>query len=739
MRNNDGINIEDPIARTQKEANHPVPQAHVFEPNYHGVHQVLIESGGQGAINFWNALAHQSQQKLQQFNEIQTRLRLSNAMSEFDTQMYAGSIELLQKYPTGEGYLEAVTTLHDKLSAEYLKKEPNTEANAMLQQHFMLSKKNYANSAFAKQNELMTAYALNQVNNGIEQTMSDVINNPDNMSAYLEKLSNTIETTRNLLPAAAFENLAKTSKERFFYSYGLGLIEKDPNIAANTFASPEFKKEVSHDTMQKLLRYAALTQKAQEQSQPRIQKLRDNGEYANVQEQIRDLKTRIKMGEDCTLEVNSLHDDKTINDRQYHELQYEIYKAGKSERRRQEIKEKLQEYLKNGQPALDIAAKDKNMFFYELINDINEQRQASGKEPLTYTQIADFAISHGNVFNVSNPFLTQMIEDAIRFGTDPYKILDACTAINGRESIIFKGLSKETRFAAKYIYTNYQANKNINQIAELRERAFAPIDEATKKYRQENWKVGKFGNPVTREKELDALLKDSGFEEDKISDLQRVAFREDLYQNIKYLFERTGSMGTAESLAINMLKDNYKLTDINGPKEEYMFNPPTIENTNLPDDAIKAYVDLYTQDLIKRIVAAKTFTGTAFKELEIKDIKENPKEWHSQYIFNDDYIFDDIEYDPFIVYGNRVRPRYVMLEDDIKGRRKGFWSKIKEAYVGPQDLIKLIKLEAIPGTRCSYNLYIQIDDKNPLTKEYLLDPDTWQRAVINFEEYAIED
>lgn len=714
-----------------------IPELGAYVPSYKGIHQVLYNPGGGGAISFWDALAKTSEKDVAQKIEVYQSIELSNSYVDYNKSMMEASKNFKANSPSGEGYLEHITETHDKLADQYIQKASSSDVASNMRMVFAKSKENWANQAFRDQNEMMTAHAINKYNENTSTLLIDLMNNPDNVESIYSQYQTAQNALHGLVPATELEAFQAKSNGRFAFSYGMGLVKRDPYSAKELINSPLIKNKISPEDHYKLVNMAKSEVRHREIEALRQEVVIQKAKHVQSQGMISDLKLGIAKGTTTEDDINRLEENGWVSKVQANDLRIDLVKAEKSVVKGAIVDAQISEAIKNKTPVAmsKVSGKKRVSHFEEYVDGQNQIRRGAGKAPMSITEKVNYVKENLLFYNVNIPYLTSEIDTTITKSDSPDKILDACIAITENESIpSIKKLDKDKLVFARYIVDEYKATKNLGIVKTFRDDWYNPTNKQLLIDRRKEWREEKV-DEVNPER---LIKKDLGYGWfgrmfSGIPDPIRDQVLSETKEVMERVYSKTGSETKAINTASNIVTSKFKETDINGVTE-YMYNPPTKGTVGLNDYAIRNIVAIKAQELVERIESASN-DGTYKGQFQIRRKKDfvNKTKMLSSRLDAVDADYPQSSSTKSLAV--EIKTNVGGTEDTEKSKKSKkagglFREPITTGKTRPVEVLlngvwetRNLKIEAMPGgEEHRYAFYIQLDPDDPASKAYITDP-----------------
>ncbi len=683
-----------------------IPQAGVYIPSYKGVNQVLYQASGSGEISFGNALAKSSIRAMQAQQELYDRIEVSRSVGEVDKQFHAEYETFLETNETGQGLMEFSTGKYQELSDVAISNASNAEVQNNLRAIFEYRKNDIANSSFKKEKETYAGYALNKITTDSNSTLNEIISNPDQIRSLSVKYESQISGMQGIVSAVEFEKYKTNCIHNLAKAYGIGLIKKDPYRAKEMLSGEYFTKSLSPDEYTGLLAHADREISHRESKELQRQALAKRSMAELERLSTSELTLGFVDGTKSNVDVYKYFETGRISEITKNHLLEKYIKVKNKQKDNFDVSQEISEHLKNNTPAPLIESGKKKEYFMNSIRNQNDIREGEGKPQLSLTEIVEYAKENAIVFDSNVAPVKNACVTSIMNGKDAKTVMDACIAVKDNENVpAIKGIDKDVVFFASFAVDHYDGTNNINDLLDFRDKFLAPQDEKTLSYRTNQWKQEKYS--TNKDSELDAFLKRNKFATDEglfwnsIPATVKNEFRQKAYDILKHVYMKTSSISIAESVASNVLSNNFGDTEINGQKER-MYNPPTKINTKYSDVAISNFVADKGQRIIKSIEdAGDNYKGyIPVRRISRHDFMKNMKDIQKADFYTKDFVKD------------KHRKIQVKINDKWEERS--------------------LRIEATPLNNTAYSYYFLLDESDALSKEYIINPATGKRAVIDF-------
>lgn len=570
-----------------------LPTVTPYIPNYKGVNQVLIEAPGSAQINFMNALGKMSSQYMAEQQELYDNMEVAEALSNVDMQYNQASEEFLRDNQTGKGYTEFATGKYKELGDEAVVNGSNAGVKDRLRGIFALRRASIANSAFQKEKEMYTGYAMSQTEMQLTRTLNEVATNPDQAISLQAKLEQQLQPMKNILAAQEYDKYRRDMMQQFVYFQGMGIIKKRPFEAEGLLQSEYYKSQLAPNQYMSLQHNAQREREHQELQAKRYQALQDS---ALKQEQIRDCQQDVILPMLIKGEVKS---DAYIMAKNY-SLDLKIWAMKQTH----EFLEKHDKETKTKQQINTSLEKDE---FPEGLTESKQEKYLlnlfKGNDAVkvgenaymvqTQTEQALFLKERENTFQFRYDPLIRSITTNVRYGREEKQTMDACVALaTFHDTPALQGIPQDDVVFAMAATQVYGANNDFAAVQNLQKQYYQATEtdiKANKLRFEELTKEGLnvVGGAAKRGAYTNDFYKRYGIElkgkwwwNDDSPDMQKV--NTIAYDMIKRIYERTGDQNLAEMTTARYIKGFLK-PDKDGVVH---INPPSTQNTSFKNPTL---------------------------------------------------------------------------------------------------------------------------------------------------------
>jgi hypothetical protein len=702
-RLNNSDDVSSQAARGTGHSN--IPETKIYIPNYQGVNQLLTEAGGGAVISFGDALARQSMRTMQEYRAVDNKIEAANAMIDARANTDRDAKAFLEENVSGEGYMEFTTSKYKEYTQTAMEKASDPDVQEMIRLYSTQGLNDVSNSAMKYESVLRTSYQYGQTEDGKAALLAQLRKNPDLVESLSIEYESLVQTMQKFVPEK-YEAYKRESREEFGTAYVRGRIDKDPHQALEMLKSGALGNELQYETVDGLIREANSEIKHREADSKRLERKEDNIHKQLVSERMTDIRYASTFGADNPWRmIEESYTDGTFTEQEKKEAEIWLHDHEKAKNKKEEVKSVLDDCVVNKIPApLTVSAEAKNNHFYDYIDSVNQRREGAGKNPMSLVEMTEYAKNNSIVYDGNISRLKNSIVSSIRTSENPEKILDGCLALNGNDKeVSLKGVDEECVNFAWLAYDEYlSSEKSVEAVKKLRDEYFKD-DKNMLEYNKKIWTEETKGK--TMEEVLSPFFENYGFKTEehwygnKVSPINRDYLEREAYGRIKSLYLRTGSITRAESAAAKYIKDKIKPTDINGIDGQMMVNPPSGQT----DYVLQNLVSMDLTEIIKRIEK----NGDNYKG----NIKVRIKESFFEKSPTRDNVFK---------------------EKLMKSNKK-----IIEAYINGSWEPRVLLIDSLGEAPDKYTCYILPNEDDYNYREYLINPKTGTRAIIDLSAKAI--
>ncbi len=650
-----------------------MPDSGIYIPEYKGVNNVLLKAGGKGAITFLDALGAYSSKAMAEQQAVYDKIEASSLISDVDQNYRSQYRNFVDNSPEGsKGLTEFATGTYDSLAEEAVKKASNSNVGNFLKSYFTGNKADIANNAFKEEKENYTGYALNKVSVGMNETLNKILIDPDRIAGYSNEYFVKASTMEHIYSKADFEKFKTQSMNRLGYTYGIGLIKKDPYTAKELLKGEYFVKNIDAKHLGKLNTMAD----AQILHAETLAYRRENAGKKAVKSYergvLKDFELGFLEGTKGPMDIENAD----VSEMTKKEMRVKYAKVMKSQDKQIKVNEEMGDALTDKRPA-NVSSNKKAKYFMEHIT----AAEAQSGQPMSLTAKVQYAKDNAVVYNCSIDSLKTACEHSIKNGKNVEEIFDACVAVKDNNEVpAIKGVDKSIRDFADIAVVTYQGSDK-SKLLELRDIFFKEENSATVEFRKSTWNNEySFGDKSM--KLLDEFYDDYGydslFKKKHATDDDKKLMNASVLKTMERVYKKTGSLSIAKIVTNQYIENLFKRTYINskhGEEAKYMVNPPREENTGIPDWQ-----------------SAKVLMLEAGRALGI-------------------------------IKGEKIIPA---CKDVLNSNTP----------VGTAETLdkRRIMFQAVKETGCKYNMYYLLNDKDPDSKEFLYDKDTNTRIIVDVKE-----
>jgi hypothetical protein len=665
-----------------------LPESGVYIPNYRGVNQVLYRAGGDGVVAFGDALAANSRKELEEHQYVYDNLELTSAMVDVNEQMNRDSMRYIRENPTGRGYQQYISGQYKKYTDEAIGKASNTRVSQHLQIFAKKGLGDWSNKAFEKENILLTSYALTDNAQKKEIYLNQLRINPDNVESLMEQYSAVISTLSGVLPASEYAKYQKESLMEATYSYGMGLIDKNPYAAQRLLKGEAFVKGLSPEKYDYLLRHSATAIKSDERKRYRLEKLslqmEKNSQTINYKYAV----DAIEAG----AYTHKMAAEEDVSELQRAQLHVLINKQEREEKEKEKEKLEVTTRVSEQIPLVGMSKRLQTEAYREMVR---QQKETRGSP--TIMDRARTAVTMNATEQIDD--LVIDIEKLMNNGSGE-EAVGAAFALNylrDRNVNIVKGIGSQYKYFADEVERNVvfegtEARNSKEVVEKARSAYLSPITEQQIKdnkaaYNQYIRMERAIINEITEDFRQGRFI--GGYELPFLKSLHSSLERELRMDASRYIKEAfmSGARGdnVKESVKAS-LKRIYKLTDINGQKQYMKYSPevmyPEYEGTH--------YIRNSYAEMVEKIVKSAwthresyTSTPVRLKEPLIKSYKDKKElfhkelaknrvpeiealigdKWESREVYLEPVLHDPGRYHVYFLYeeGNYLSKRYLRM------------------------------------------------------------------------------
>ena len=592
IRSEDKVSAE-AVRGTATGAHSRLPTVTPYIPNYRGVNQILMEAPGGAEVNFMNALGHMSSQYMAEQQDLYDNMEVAEALSNVDMQYSQASDDFLKENQTGRGYTEFATGKYKELGDAALTNASNAKVKERLQQMFTVRRANIANSAFQKEKEMYTGYAMSQTELQLTRTLNEVADNPDQALSLQAKMEQQLQPMKNILAAQEYDKYRRDMMQQFVYYQGMGIIKKRPFEAEGLLQSEYYKSQLAPNQYLSLQHNARREREHQEEQAKRFQALQDS---ALKQEQIRDcqqdvilpmlIKGEVKSDAYIMAKNYSL-DLKIWAMKQTHEF---LEKHDKETKTKQQINTSLE---KDEFPE-GLTESKQEKYLLDLFKGNDAVKIGENAYMVqTQTEQALFLKERENTFQFRYDPLIRSITTNVRYGRDEKQTMDACVALaTFHDTPALQGIPQDDVVFAMAATQVYGANNDFAAVQNLQKQYYQATETDIKANKLRFEELTKEGlNVVGGAAKRGAYTKDfyerygikvkgKYWWNDDSPDMQKVNTIS--YDMIKRIYERTGDQNLAEMTTARYIKGFLK-QDKDGV---WRINPPSTQNTSFKNPTL---------------------------------------------------------------------------------------------------------------------------------------------------------
>lgn len=613
-----------------------MPEAGIFLPQYSAINQVYREVGGNATISYMDVLARSSLKIMNEQQLQYDRMERNQAIDETDQAFAEAEREYLANNASGKGYTEFVTDTYTKLYKEAIDNASNSNVKNELQLFFENKKTKLTHNAFNAEQQMYSAYVLNETEPRINSIMNSAVKHPEQYDILKEQLEIYLEPLQGTVSANTYEKIVSEKNKDLIYSVGLGQIDQNPTQGLALLEGEAFKS-LPEEKYLHLQKYANSAVKEQERQARREEREAEHLQAIMRQQIVDQYKLSLARNDPGT--IAQIEKDERISEHERSLLLISAAKKNKNDDRVNDIRKTLDDALwgvdaeirgkKISKYALpkgnietinlnDITPKEIDDYYSNILKVRNKLNSQNLEEPLSLAQKVDIGKQISRVYAGNLKSLKLEISNNIRNSQNAKEILDACISLYGNENLpAIDGIDADIRHFARLAINLYKGNENEQKLIEKRD-AWLKVDKETLERNKLAWKESKYGSNETRTGAFKDLYKKAGYKslwwDTVFGSLEEQAIRNKVEPILKDAFLKSGNQAEAEVIAIDYMHSFVKNSDING-KTQPMINPPTEENTGYTEATINKQINKIKEDIIKFYRTEKK------KNLSFGDIK----------------------------------------------------------------------------------------------------------------------
>lgn len=585
-----------------------LPTVTPYIPNYKGVNQVLMEAPGSAQINFMNALGKMSSQYMAEQQELYDNMEVAEALSNVDMQYNQASEEFLRDNQTGKGYTEFATGKYKELGDEAVVNGSNAGVKDRLRGIFALRRASIANSAFQKEKEMYTGYAMSQTEMQLTRTLNEVATNPDQAISLQAKLEQQLQPMKNILAAQEYDKYRRNMMQQFVYYQGMGIIKKRPFEAEGLLQSEYYKSQLAPNQYVSLQHNAQKEREHQELQAKRYQALQNSA-----------LKQEEQRSYDSDFFIPMVTKGEVLSEADIMAKNWSLHTKAKALKERQEFLKSVDKELQDTQDINNALERDEfpegltqskqEKFVTKLFNNTDNVNAGENNYSLqTQTEQALFLKEHAITFPYNYNPLVRKITANIRYGKDEKQMIDACVALSScGNAPALSGIDEDTRDFAVIASEMYAGNQDGNAVLALRDTWFntkKETQEANKARWEELFRT-QYGSSNTElcnkfyAKNGLFGASEGFFWNTDFESVDKQYLNDIVVSTKKKIYIRTGDETLADIVTAQRLKDIVKEVD-----GEFLINPPTPDNTGLGKNVIGNITSYGMQKAVDAAISA---------------------------------------------------------------------------------------------------------------------------------------
>lgn len=678
---------EDTVQSDVNKGSSPTPEAKIYLPNYKGVNHYFNQAPGGAELKYSEVLAADSLQKLETQERVLNGIYATRGMSNVDLQAEQASIEWKKdkKNESGSGYTEFMLHRYQQLIDAEAENAPSSEASQYIRTMGAHSLRSVANTAVQYENQASSAFSIRSTEDIIKENQNLILRNPNRFQDYYLNITNAIDNLDGAIPSDKLAEFRKQKQEESFFIYGNGIINTNPMQASDIIKSDIFSKNLNPDNHNRLINHARSMKEyvisLARQNQREFKRSLEDASSKKCAKIV----SLAKRGSDPgtqLIELEKQYNAGAIDEKRFWDTRTKLNEISAEVGKYEQSVQKIQEAIANNVPDATVSTEHKNRYLTESLNNENTRRKAAGEEPLSLMEIADEANKpiYDSQYTPLHNSLVSVIKNAGNKVSGEV-LLDACKTVAKYPDMAALGkVDDDVQDFAHLAQIEYVSTGKLENIVSLKE-SFFKQDKAIIELRKSEWNTSDFAKRSgigldTQKIALNSFYKEIGWggwwSDYGVNDLNRGMIDAYALRSLERNYIRTGSISQSKLITKQYLNTLVNVTEINGESER-MINPPTMENTGFSPDQITKILDSRIRDKLTKLKQS----GARI------DILAKPRE-------------------------------AMFLIDGEMQQRKIY-------YEG-------IDIERVRG-----NLYYLLDEKSKTSKEYLIDPKTGSRTLINFE------
>jgi hypothetical protein len=603
------------------------PEAKIYLPNYREVDQLLRESPESASISFNQVLSKASLNMMRNQEKVYAGIERDSLIADVNIQYQNDEQKFIRSNPSGRGYTQYVTENYNKLIESAASKAQSSEVSQEIRSLGRLNLKGIANSAVQKENQLTTAYFLSEKEKTLEIKYNQIQNDPDRFEGLSSEVAMSLKDMQVVISPKEYQKLQEQTQQNLFMSYGMGLVRKNINQAAEFLKSDLFVKNLSHKNYEKLIGYLEKKQTDNEKRDYRSKMVVLQQEKSDSRLESINVETAIKLGTIGLADIES-NDKLTPIDRQ--KCIKEWHTANKEEVLKNRAYEKMNNIWSNGGDISLLESKYQKMRYQDMVS--SKQEQLNGESEITGQEVTvtsvDKALIAAN-FSYTNMELRDEMQTKILQKDNLEDRINACVALK-----YLMSTSPRTLGSIDQRYINF-ANEVVNHVSVNPSNKANIVEIADKKYLSDNKIDNKYVSEKMRKfissnvSKTDWFINNYNFNGRfwrSITIEDKSQFKSDMYYEISNaLFNGASNIGEAQDIAASRLKDYWKEVD-----GKYVRNPPALMNPTLSSYALKNFIG----EGVKKAVSQLNKTNYAGPKFELTNeivrSPSNSRDWYSK-------------------------------------------------------------------------------------------------------------
>ncbi len=471
LNRDSGSNPESRTAKnrtTEHETLNPM-QLNYYKPEYKTLNYTTWNTDVSGQVNYANTIAKFGEKHLNKIKKTEENLKLANTYIDINSELRNKSQEFKKTSPSGEGYLEYISNLHNELNNRSLSGIFDPELSGKMKEMLLRSKADWENSAFKDEQTMRSAFTLRESQKAVNDICTNMINTPSSFDSGMVAIGHALESYREVAGEQAFAKVFDETKSNYTYAYGMGLVQQDPaNFDSLT-------KDVRFDvlTPKQLNSLKKLANSEVSRRENQLARNERNIEHAlNEQGRITSINLETQMVERGAKDLTDVMiENSGLTPRLQAQLKLTRAKMLKAEEKNLAIENKMEESINNGYGLGGF--KDSEQLAY-----LNDRAIKKNGEPYTPRQ----KILYANRFGITatDKFLTNELVNTAKLSQEPAKVLQALDDVFYASSLNSKlvnkeAISKDDQFILDHMRYNGAGKEDLTVAA--REEAIKQVEK----------------------------------------------------------------------------------------------------------------------------------------------------------------------------------------------------------------------------------------------------------------------